>query len=395
MSASARLPDPVTIRLDSATTLRAAAVFWFLVVLVGQLCFAVAVAAFYGRAAGRGDYEAWNRVMTHGYVPGEPLGNVMVAIHLVAAVLVILGGALQLIPGIRGKAPWVHRWNGRLYLVAAFAVSLAGLDMIWTRGAVGTVWEHVGQSLDGVLVMLFAGFALRQALAPNFRAHGRWAVRLYLAVSASLFIRASFVLTIPLGLDQGATTGPFLTTLSYGQFVVPLAVYELYWRIRDNGGAAPRVAMACGLIVLTLVLGAGIAAATMSLFVPEIALAYEDRASVAEPVERALAQGGLAEARRRFEAIRITTSREYDLSEPDLNGLGYKLLSARRWPEAIGIFELNVESYPRSGNVYDSLAEAYMDSGDTPRAIAFYERSLTLTPGNANALRMLRRLGAR
>ena len=33
----------------------------------------------------------------------------------------------------------------------------------------------------------------------------------------------------------------------------------------------------------------------MSLFVPELALAYENLASVADPVERALAQGGLPE----------------------------------------------------------------------------------------------------
>ncbi len=395
MSASMRLPRPATVRLDPATALRAAATFWFLVVLVGQLFFAAAVAAFYGRAAGRGDFDAWNHVMTHGYVAGEPLGNTAVAIHLASAVVIILGGALQLVPGIRRAAPSVHRWNGRLYIVAAFAVSLAGLDMIWTRGAAGSVWEHVGQSLDGVLIMLFAAVALRKALARDFWSHGRWAMRLYLAVSASLFIRASFVLTLPLGLDQGGITGLFLTTISYGQFGIPLAIYEVYWRVCEHGGATLRLATAGGLIVLTLGLGAGIAGAIVSLFVPEIALAYEDRASVVEPVERALAKGGLAEARRRYEAIRTTTPLDYDLSEINLNGLGYKLLAAHRWQDAIGIFQMNVESFPRSGNVYDSLAEAYMDSGDTPRAIRFYEHSLALTPGNGNAVRMLHRLGAR
>ena len=53
------------------------------------------------------------------------------------------------------------------------------------------------------------------------------------------------------------------------------------------------------------------------------------------------------------------TPSPFDLSEPDLNRLGYKLLGDRRWADAIGIFRMNVESHPRSGNVYDSLAEAY------------------------------------
>ncbi len=92
--------------------------------------------------------------------------------------------------------------------------------------------------------MLFAGLALRQALARNFQLHGRWAMRLYLAVSASLFLPASFVFTLPFGLDQEAVNGPVLTMLSFAQFVVPLAIYEQYRRARDNGGATIRVATA-------------------------------------------------------------------------------------------------------------------------------------------------------
>ena len=53
-----------------------------------------------------------------------------------------------------------------------------------------------------------------------------------------------------------------------------------------------------------------------------------------------------------------------------MNRLGYKMLAARRWQDAIGILRLNVETYPRSGNVYDSLADAYMDSGGTVQAIS-------------------------
>lgn len=104
MSAGVRLPHHAMFRPDPATLLRGAAIFWFLVVLVGQLFFAASVAAFFGRAAGRGDCDAWNRVMAHGYVPGEPLGNMMVAIHLAAAAVIILGGALQLVLGFRRAA---------------------------------------------------------------------------------------------------------------------------------------------------------------------------------------------------------------------------------------------------------------------------------------------------
>jgi len=36
------------------------------------------------------------------------------------------------------------------------------------------------------------------------------------------------------------------------------------------------------------------------------------------------------------------------------------LLEVDKIKEAIEIFKLNVEEYPESGNVYDSLGEAYM-----------------------------------
>jgi len=92
------------------------------------------------------------------------------------------------------QSPAFHRWNGRVYMVSAFSVSLAGLYMMWFRGTVGGFSQHLAQSLDAVLIMLFAVIALRYAMARDFKAHRRWALRLYLVVSASLFIRAAGII---------------------------------------------------------------------------------------------------------------------------------------------------------------------------------------------------------
>jgi predicted Zn-dependent protease len=48
--------------------------------------------------------------------------------------------------------------------------------------------------------------------------------------------------------------------------------------------------------------------------------------------------------------------------------------------------------YPNSSNVYDSLAEAYMKSGDTVQSIENYKKSLTLDSGNERAKRQLKKL---
>ena len=55
---------------------------------------------------------------------------------------------------------------------------------------------------------------------------------------------------------------------------------------------------------------------------------------------------------------------------------------AGRSDEAIMIFKSNVERYPDSANVYDSLAEAYERSGRLELAAPLYEKAKTLGQQN-------------
>ena len=71
--------------------------------------------------------------------------------------------------------------------------------------------------------------------------------------------------------------------------------------------------------------------------------------------------------------------------EPLMNSLGYALLRTEAVNEAIAVFQLNVEGFPASSNVYDSLAEAYMTAGKDEVAIENYERCLELEPDNSGA----------
>jgi len=71
--------------------------------------------------------------------------------------------------------------------------------------------------------------------------------------------------------------------------------------------------------------------------------------------------------------------------EIEMNSLGYGLLQNRNIKDAIELFKLNTIAYPNSGNVYDSLGEAYMKDGQTDLAIKNYEKSLELNSNNDNA----------
>jgi len=83
---------------------------------------------------------------------------------------------------------------------------------------------------------------------------------------------------------------------------------------------------------------------------------------------------------------------KYNFKESQLNILGYELLQAGKTKEAIEIFQLNIEQYPKSSNAYDSMGEGCMMAGDTKLAIKNYEKSLKLNPENDNAKQMLEQL---
>jgi uncharacterized membrane protein len=255
--------------------LNMAARFWFVIAVGGQWMFAYYVAAFYGGAALRGDLQAWNKVMPHGYVPGDLAGNLAIAAHLFLAVVIIVGGPLQLIPQIRRHAPAFHRWNGRVYMPAVFITSLAGLYMIWFRNKGGDFVQYLGITLDAILIMLFAVLALRYAMTGRIQTHRRWALRLFMVVNAVWFFRVGLMFWLvvnqgPAGFDPKTFRGPFLSFWAFADYLLPLAILELYFRTRDRAGATGRFAMAGALFVVTIALGIGIVVATKGMWLPRL-----------------------------------------------------------------------------------------------------------------------------
>jgi len=80
------------------------------------------------------------------------------------------------------------------------------------------------------------------------------------------------------------------------------------------------------------------------------------------------------------------------LTEGSLNKLGYQELNRSHLSAAIALFGLNVQMYPESFNVYDSLGEAFMKAGQKDKAVKNYEKSIGLNPSNTNAVNILKKL---
>lgn len=93
-----------------------------------------------------------------------------------------------------------------------------------------------------------------------------------------------------------------------------------------------------------------------------------------------------------YDSLKSKDFQNYDFSELQLNSLGYRLLSEKKSREAVEIFKLNTIAYPASSNVFDSLGEAYYETGDTATAIKCYEKALELDPTNLSSINMLKKL---
>lgn len=87
--------------------------------------------------------------------------------------------------------------------------------------------------------------------------------------------------------------------------------------------------------------------------------------------------------------------KEFKLSEAAVNDWGYMLLYTGHLNDAIEVLKLNVQLYPASANVYDSLGEAYLKAGNHQKAIENYTRCLQLQPGNEQAKKQLKLLRAK
>jgi len=101
---------------------------------------------------------------------------------------------------------------------------------------------------------------------------------------------------------------------------------------------------------------------------------------------------GAPSALKHYAEVKKAGGKDSRIDEGTLNGLGYMVLNDGQEQDAITIFQRNVQEYPQSWNVYDSLGEAYMKTGQKSLAIANYEKSLQLNPKNQNGIEMLKKL---
>lgn len=106
-----------------------------------------------------------------------------------------------------------------------------------------------------------------------------------------------------------------------------------------------------------------------------------------------LKKQGLDYAVRQFNQHQSDTA-HYELNESRMTEYGYFLMRRERLEEALEVFRLNADYFPDSWSAHNSLAEAYLETGNRELARKHCKKATTLNPGNYRGKRLMERIGA-
>lgn len=268
-----RMPSPTLSSSPApAPALRRAATTWFVVASLGQWAFVLFILGFYGRHVLSGDLGGLNaKPHITGYVPGDALGNLQWLGHVFLGGAATFAGIVQLLPAVRRRWPAIHRWTGRVFLIAALVTTFSGFYLTWIRGSQLNLASAVSTSLNGLLILVFCVLAWRSARLRDIPRHRQHALRAYLLVNGVWFLRIGIV---PAGAVMNALghrldyDSAMFLGISYLSWIAPLACLELYLAAERS----PRVGLQRGVALLfhllAILTAIGVAGAAMFMWWP-------------------------------------------------------------------------------------------------------------------------------
>ena len=123
-------------------------------------------------------------------------------------------------------------------------------------------------------------------------------------------------------------------------------------------------------------------------------LDYSPAAGFQEILAEAQRTGDVGTFISKYRKFKSDPKHRFVDTEGPINRAGYWLLERKRVPEAVEVFKLNVEYYPNSANVYDSLGDAYQAAGNKEEAIKAYTKALSIDPTYPTSIEALKKLRA-
>lgn len=111
-----------------------------------------------------------------------------VTIHTLFGPLALVGGLVNLLPGMRRRGRWpVHRWVGRVYVVSCLLLGTAGFSMA-LHAAGGTV-VRVGFALLAIATLVTSAQAYLSIRRKAVKQHREWMLRSYALIFGAVTLR--------------------------------------------------------------------------------------------------------------------------------------------------------------------------------------------------------------
>jgi hypothetical protein len=191
---------------------------------------------------------------------GDFSGNLAFAAHAIGAGIVAFGGAFQLIPKIRNSFPKFHKINGYVYLTTVFCLAVSGFYLVWIRDPDPIDLSGIGTTINGFLILGFAYLTVRRAIDKDITSHRKWALRLFLVSNAQWILRLgifSYLVTGNLLGMSPAFGDPFFPLWTFGCFVLPLVILQMYFYTKEKGSNNVKFATSGVLFVTTILMMIG------------------------------------------------------------------------------------------------------------------------------------------
>ncbi len=244
-------------------SLKYTTMFWFLTTLVGQWFFFYYIIGFYGFSVINDNIEIWNRWEPMGskpYLIGDFSGNLAFAAHAIGAGIVAFGGALQLMPKVRNSYPKFHKVNGYVYLITVLCLAVSGFYLVWIRDPEPIKLSGIGTTVNGFLILAFAYLTVRLAIKKDVASHRKWALRLFMVSNAQWTLRLgvfSYLVTGNLLGLKPAFGDPFFAIWTFGCYLLPLLVLQIYFYAKEKGSSNIKLATSTVMIAITILMMIG------------------------------------------------------------------------------------------------------------------------------------------
>jgi len=102
---------------------------------------------------------------------------------------------------------------------------------------------------------------------------------------------------------------------------------------------------------------------------------------------------GIGALKQVYSRLQVVNRTSIALEEATVDDLGFQLLALNRDRDALELFLFNMQMHPASAMAYDSLAQAYLKSGNQTKAVQYFTEALRIDARFEHAREALAQLG--